>query len=217
MVNNFKLIKDNITFLNERSFYFVQILKRKKENPEQKSYTIPIENFYIFSKEQLDYMMPRIIEICEKNRARAYIKMNCLDAMSVMLENIAVLTQDIRKGDWKHMSAALNSACGICGKQDGFEKLYLVDLDGEYAEKKDEIKEFIENLQPIKYIEIDEYGHTLKERLNKVKLEIPTKNGIHLLVSGFDLKSFREVYPKGTIDVHEDGNTILYFPECCCN
>ena len=33
MVNNFELIKQHLTFLNERSFYFVQIIKRKKENP----------------------------------------------------------------------------------------------------------------------------------------------------------------------------------------
>lgn len=213
MVNNFELIKNYMTFLNERSFYFIQILRRKKENPEQKSYTIPVENFYIFSKEHLDHMMPRIIELCEKNRARAYIKLNCLDAQSVMLETIAVLTQDIRNSDWKHMSAALNSACGICGKQDGFEKLYLVDLDDEYADRKDEIKQYIEDLPPVKYKEIDEYGHTLKERINKVKIEIPTRHGTHLLTTGFDLQTFSQKYPN--IDIHKDGNTILYFPECC--
>lgn len=213
MVNNFELIKNYMTFLNERSFYFVQILRRKKENPEQKSYSIPIENFYIFSKDHLDHMMPRIIEICEKNRARAYIKLNCLDAQSVMLETIAVLTHDIRNSDWKHMSAALNSACGICGKQDGFEKLYLVDLDDEYADRKDEIKQYIEDLPPVKYKEIDEYGHTLKERINKVKIEIPTRHGTHLLTTGFDLQTFSQKYPN--IDIHKDGNTILYFPKCC--
>lgn len=213
MVNNFELIKNYMTFLNERSFYFVQILRRKKENPEQKSYSIPIENFYIFSKNHLDHMTPRIIELCEKNRARAYIKLNCLDAQSVMLETIAVLTQDIRNSDWTHMSAALNSACGICGKQDGFEKLYLVDLDDEYADRKDEIKQYIEDLPPVKYKEIDEYGHTLKERINKVKIEIPTRHGTHLLTTGFDLQTFSQNYPN--IDIHKDGNTILYFPECC--
>ena len=129
MINNFETIKNHLNFPNERSFYFVQILKRKKENPEMKSYSLPIESFYIFSLEQFERVMPHIIEKCEHNRARAYIKMNTLDANSVGLEAISVLTQELRQGNWKSLSKAFNSACGICGKQDGTEKLYLIDVD----------------------------------------------------------------------------------------
>ena len=111
MVNNFELIKQHLTFLNERSFYFVQIIKRKKENPELKGYSRPVESFYIFNLDQFDRMMPHIIELCEKNRARAYIKMNALDANSVGLETISVLTQELRRNNWKHLSKAFNSAC----------------------------------------------------------------------------------------------------------
>lgn len=201
MINNVEVIKPHLTFLNDRSFYFVQILKRKKENPEQKSYSIPIESFYIYSIEQLDRMMPRIIDICEKNRARAYIKMNCLDAQSVALGMITELTQIIRKGDWKAMSAALNSSCGQCGKQDGLDKLYLFDLDGPYRDKADEISMFIDTLPPI------------IPGKSKVMCTIPTKNGCHLITKGLDIKEFRKVYTKEMIDMHEDGNTILYFPD----
>lgn len=201
MINNVEVIKPHLTFLNDRSFYFVQILKRKKENPEQKSYSIPIESFYIYSIEQLDRMMPRIIDICEKNRARAYIKMNCLDAQSVALGMITELTQIIRKGDWKVMSAALNSSCGRCGKQDGLNKLYLFDLDGPYKDKADEISMFIDTLPPI------------MPGKSKVICTIPTKNGCHLITKGFDIKEFRKVYTKEMVDIHEDGNTILYFPD----
>lgn len=213
MVNNFEYIKKHMSFQNERSFYFIQIIKRKKENPELKSYSRPIESFYVFSKDDLDRYMPHIIDKCEKNRARAYVKMNCLDAQSVMLENIATITRMIRDNDWKGMSKSLNSACGQCGKQDGNEKLYLVDLDDEYADKVEEIKSFIESLQPIRYREIDEYNHTIKEQISKIKMEVPTKHGTHLLVTGFDKQSFKQKYPN--IDVHDDGITLLYFPQCC--
>lgn len=220
MVNNFEYIKKHMEFLNEQSFYFVQILKRKKENPELKSYSRPIESFYIFSKDDLDRYMPHIIDKCEKNRARAYIKMNCLDAQSVMLEQIATITRMIRDNDWKGMSKSLNSACGICGKQNGNEKLYLIDLDDEYADKVEEIKTFIDSLKPLKY-----HGVTLTEEQRaelgfgdiepdtKIKMEVPTKHGIHLLVSGFDKQTFKQKY--SNIDVHDDGITLLYFPECC--
>ena len=98
MVNNFELIKNYLEFQNERSFYFIQILKRKKENPEMNAYSIPIESFYVFSIEQYEKLEKRIIELCNMHNARAYIKMNCLDAQSVMLEQISLITQEIRKG-----------------------------------------------------------------------------------------------------------------------
>lgn len=200
MVDNFDLIKQHLDFKNDQSFYFVQILRRKKENPEMKSYSLPIESFYIFNEEDFDKYKPHIINKCEANRARAYIKMNCLDAQSVLLEQIAIITQDIRKKNWKGMSKTLNSACGVCGKQEGHEKLYLVDLDGELADKRDEIRSLINSLPPV-------------DVTDKVKMEVPTKNGYHFLTTGFNHNDFRKLYQG--VDIHDDGITLLYFPTCC--
>lgn len=197
MVNNFELIKSKLHFQNDRSFYFIQILKRKKENPEMKAYSIPIESFYIFSVEQFEKIEHRIIELCDMHNARAYIKMNCLDAESVMLEQISLITQEIRKGNWKHMSKSLNSACGICGKQDGNDKLYLVDLDGIDIGSDDynDVVSTINRLQPITVT-------------NKIYMSVPTKNGCHLLTTGFDMSKFKQTFK--SIDVHSDGITLLY-------
>jgi hypothetical protein len=201
MVNNFNTIKEHLIFPNERSFYFVQILKRKKENPEMKTYSLPVESFYIFSNEQFERVMPHIIEKCEQNRARAYIKMNTLDANSVGLEAISVLTQELRQGNWKSLSKAFNSACGICGKQDGTEKLYLVDIDEQDYSKVVEVEEYINSLNPV-------------DNRYKIKMVVPTKNGWHLLSTGFDMQSFKNTY--NNIDVHKDGIVLLYYPDVCC-
>lgn len=202
MIDNFDLIKTHLNFLNDRSFYFIQILKRKKENPEQKSYSIPVESFYIFNIEQYEHVKHRIIELCEMHRARAYIKMNCLDAQSVLLEQISLITQEIRKENWKHMSKTLNSACGICGKQNGFEKLYLIDLDDIEIGSDDykDIVNKINNLQPV-------------NNTNKIYMSVPTKHGCHLLSTGFNMQEFKQNYSH--IDIHDDGITLLYFPKCC--
>ena len=199
MVNNIELIKPHLIFPNERSFYFIQIIKLKKENPEMTGYSLPVESFYIFSTEQLDRVMPHIIEKCEQNRARAYIKMNTLDMQSVALETISVLTQEIRKENWKHISKALNSACGICGKQNGTEKMYLVDIDSKDENYINEIKSYINQLEPV-------------DNNEKVKMIVPTRNGVHFLSTGFNMQKFKQTYPG--IDVHSDGITLLYFPEC---
>lgn len=201
MINNFETIKKHLIFPNERSFYFVQILKRKKENPEMKSYSLPIESFYIFSVEQFERVMPHIIEKCEQNRARAYIKMNTLDANSVGLEAISVLTQELRQGNWKALSKAFNSACGICGKQDGTEKLYLIDVDEKEYTNVMGIENFINSLNPT-------------DNKDKIKMIVPTKNGWHLLSTGFDMQTFKYTY--NNIDVHKDGIVLLYYPDVCC-
>lgn len=201
MVDNFDLIRKNLRFQkNKRSFYFVQILRRKKENPELSSYSIPVESFYIYSKKDFDKYKKHIIEKCEKNRARAYIKMNCLDAQSVALKTIALITESIRKENWHELASRFNSACGECGKQKGFDALYLIDLDGEYADKRDEIRAYINSLPPLDVPE-------------KIRIEVPTKNGYHFLSTGFNMDSFRKEYPG--IDIHKDGITLLYFPKCC--
>ena len=197
MVNNIELIKPHLIFPNERSFYFIQNIKRKKENPEMTGYSLPVESFYIFSTEQLDRVMPHIIEKCEQNRARAYIKMNTLDMQSVALETISVLTQEIRKENWKHISKALNSACGICGKQNGTEKLYLVDIDSKDMDYIEEIKAYINQLEPV-------------DNTEKIKMVVPTKNGYHFLSTGFNMQAFKQTYQN--IDIHADGITLLYFP-----
>ncbi len=207
MVDNFELIKKNLTFLNERTFYFVQIIKRKKENPELKGYSRPVESFYIFDIDQFERLYPHIIEICEKNRARAYIKMNALDANSVGLETISVLTQELRKNNWKALSKAFNSACGICGKQDGYEKRYLVDIDTQDINYVNEIKDYINSVEPIIY-------NASEGVKNKIKMTIPTRNGYHLITTGFNMQKFKQRYSH--IDVHSDGITLLYYPECCC-
>ena len=176
-------------------------MRRKKENPELKSYSIPVESFYIFSLEDFDKYKPHIIRLCEEHRARAYIKMNCLDIESVLLKQIADITEILRNKTWKGIASTFNSACGECGKQKGLDALYLIDLDGEYAEKRDEIRSFINEQEPRNVSE-------------KIVVEVPTKNGYHFLSLGFNPQEFRQKYPN--IDMHKDGITLLYYPECCC-
>ena len=204
MVDNFDLIKSNLKFHNEKSFYFIQILKRKKENPELKGYSRPIESFYIFDEEQFERFKPHIIEKCEQNRARAYIKMNTLDAEKVGLMAIRVLSEEIGNRDWKSLSSNFNVACGQSGSQAETTKLYLVDIDNDLGYNKDEIREYISKLHPL--AEND-------EPLDKVVMEVPTKNGIHFLTRGFEMNKFKQVYPN--VDVHKEGITLLYFPKCC--
>ena len=60
MVNNFISIKSLLTFKEEGDFYFIQILKRKKDNPEMKSDTRVIDNFFVYSGDDLDKITNKV-------------------------------------------------------------------------------------------------------------------------------------------------------------
>ena len=79
MRNNFELIDPLLDFSLPNTFYFVQILKRRKDNPDMKSNETTIDNFYLYGPNDLTKLMPKIMEKCDKNGARAYINLNILD------------------------------------------------------------------------------------------------------------------------------------------
>ena len=85
-MNNFQKIKPVLKFENENDFYFIQILKRRKDNPEMDRDVKVIKSFYIFSQEELDKCSTVIIHLCEFENARAYIRLNRRNLQSVGIE-----------------------------------------------------------------------------------------------------------------------------------
>ena len=53
MIDNSLLIKTILSF-NKDDFYFVQVMKRRKDNPDMEKDMIVIDNFYIGSFEAYD-------------------------------------------------------------------------------------------------------------------------------------------------------------------
>ena len=188
MVNNFELIKNFVEFDSDDDFYLCQILKRRKENPEMLTDTINIDNFYIKSKEDFDKYAERIVEICDRNRARAYIRLNRRNYEDVAHETNFLIAGYLKNKDFKSVSKAYLSACGKSHSEKN--KKWILDLDSEHLSSLDSVKEFLFVMESILY------------------LEVPTKNGVHLITSGFDPNKFTKIYP--TIEIKKDQPTILY-------
>jgi len=197
MLNNQKLIGEYLKFPDEHKFYFIQILQRKKDNPEQEKSVRCLGNYYVYSKEGLEHMMPEIISLCELNKARAYINPNMLDDISVAFEANEYIAQMLKNGEWKSVKNAYSKACGSCHNA-GKDKLWLIDLDDDAVDKEEEIREYLKGVQP----NIGE---------DKVALVVPTRHGKHLLVHPHDPRGFQMRFPN--IDVHKDNPTVLYFPD----
>lgn len=197
MLNNFELLSKNLHFRDEHDFYFIQVLQRKKDNPDNKKSVRVINTYYVYSLEAFENMMPDIIHMCETRKARAYLNPNVLNDVKVGFEVNSIIANMLKNGDFKNIRNAYNSACGSC-KCAGGDKLWLIDLDGDSIALKDEIREYLKSVNP----NIGE---------DKVKMEVPTRNGLHLLVKPHDPRGFQMKFPN--IDVHKDNPTVLYVPD----
>ena len=188
MINNFELIKNFVEFQNNDDFFFVYILKRKRENPNIKRDSISIHNYYFSSIKDFDKYHDEIVDLCNDNNARCYINLNKRSFKEVALESNFKTAELLKNNQYRAVYKTYLSACG----KNSNEKIkkWIIDLE----------KEDISHLENIKYM-IESSGSV-------IYLQIPTKNGIHLVVKGFDSRKFRESFP--TIEIKEDNPTILY-------
>jgi len=188
MVNNFELIKNFVEFDSEDDFYFCQVLRRRKENPEMITDVINIDNFYIKSKQDFDKYKERIIEICDRNKARAYIRLNRRSFKKIAHKTNLLIAGYLEQEDYRSVPKAYLSACGQFNNETN--KKWILDLDKEHLPFINQVKDLLLELNSTLY------------------LEVPTKNGIHLIVSGFNPNNFSKIYP--TIEIKKDQPTILY-------
>ena len=65
MIDNIKLILPFLKFESKDDFYYLQILQRKKENPQLGSNSRIIKNYYIKSEEYLLDRYDEIKKLCE--------------------------------------------------------------------------------------------------------------------------------------------------------
>ena len=74
MINNFDLIKPMLKFESEDDFYFIQILQRKKDNPEgvngSNNSSRLVKGYYIKSIEHLDAFKDEMIFFANHFNAR---------------------------------------------------------------------------------------------------------------------------------------------------
>jgi hypothetical protein len=217
MVNNSEKIKTLLSFEDKDDFYFVQILKRRKDNPGQDRDVKVINNYYIESLEQYDKLLPHIINLCDVENARAYFRINKRNYAKLgqhMLLRVAAITftENCKALKGTFDSIASEHHCDP-------DKKWIVDVD---------IKDFKD--EACMRHELDFNGNevcascgivkgTLISTLQALQLVtkrdpmleiLPTPNGVHIITRPFNLEVFREHYPK--VDVHKDNPTILYCP-----
>lgn len=130
--------------------------------------------------------------MCYTFNARAYINLNKRSFKKISFKMIKELADNLSEEIYNSNKDIFNSMCGKY--HNDTVKKWIIDID---IEANSSIIEsyynFIENLQPIGPKKI---------------ATIPTKNGVHLICTPFDLQTFKRDFP--SIDVHKNNPTLLF-------
>ena len=88
MTDNFDEIRGMLTFPDENAFYFLKILKRRKDNPGLERDVINIKDYFIYSFKEFDNLRSEIRNKCDMENARAYFRINRRDAKKVAMKTL---------------------------------------------------------------------------------------------------------------------------------
>lgn len=206
MTDNYEKIKELMEFKTSDDFYYVQVMRRKKDDVECVWVTdcnnIIITDYYIKSFEDFDRKFFEMKRICDALNGRAYIHLNKRSFVKTAKEAMKKIVNNVANGDFEACKSSYNKCCGKFSNTK--DKLWLIDFD--YDEPDKSYKEFYTKL-------VFELKNIRPAGEDKVLYSLPTKNGMHIITKSFDCKTFIEHSELGLKlqDIKKDSPTLLYY------
>ncbi len=197
MIDNYELIKPLLRFENPDHFYFLQLLRRKKENTTMTANSDVVKNYYISNLEYLDYKYQEIKDLCNFFNARAMLRLNRRSYEKTAFKTLKNISDSIYSKQYRGVCKDFDSACGTTPEDP--DKTWIIDIDEQIS--------ISDQLQLRRFIELEcEPFDDIKYRAT-----IPTKNGLHIITRPFNLQKFNNKY--GSVySIHKDNPTNLYIP-----
>jgi len=201
MIDNFEQIKSLLRFDSTDDFYFLQIIKRKKEHPDMPKSVKVIATFYIPSIAKLEELTEEIIHMCEYHGARAYINLNKRSFEKMAFQMLKQVTDCILSKDYAYIRKSYNTVCGRFSNEDKDTKTWIIDVDTKDESFYDPLKKELELIEPVG---------------EKVVAKIDTKNGYHIITKPFNKNKFDWLFNAWAVipkpEIHTNNPTILYIP-----
>jgi hypothetical protein len=204
-IDNFDQINSYLTFNSDDDYYHLQILKRKKENPEMKSNNILMCTYYIKSNEQLMKMKNDIVAICKATNARAYLNLNTKSFKRSSLDMLQQLAVNIASDQYRSHKL-FNRASGRVNSPTN-NKTWILDIDDH-----DWLDNNMQNLERI--LNICE-----PINVNKIIGIVKTKNGKHVITKPFNQHTWGRATADLAaeddgwgFDIQKNNPTILFVP-----
>lgn len=204
MIDNLKLFKPLLDFKNPGDFFYLMVIVRKKDMTTDRSNHQSIRTIKDYSIDSLEYLEARYDEIrtlAEVFKARVYLGVNRLNDKQVTIRMMKELVNRLESGN-NDCRSLWASTVGTLSSQD---KRWVVDLDGDDVQKKEQIIQKINDLEPVG---------------PKLLAEIPTLNGLHLITKPFR-RDYFEQWCKAEnmqIDIQAGTNpSLLFVPNSLTN
>lgn len=210
-IDNFDRIEKYLEFKNpDDDFYFVQIIKRRKDNPNDDKREGNYHNrswylgsYKITSADQLMQLKPEITSICDKNNARAYI---CVNARSKKATEERVRFIKQTKPDAEHVEDIVAGEAKDGPNWRGQRLRLVIDIDTNNKKVWDEVH-YILNMCNLTIL--DEY----ETPSGGLHIILPNKEGKNfeyakILFKKFD--NFQDVGRNAMVHPNPDGKMILY-------
>lgn len=192
IINNFDKFKRE---RKEGEFYFIQIIKRKKDNPEVSwingnNHARCIKEYSIYTADDLAKRKDEMIDIAEVCNARIYVH-PARRSLDTVRKQLCLLIAENIASNKHNISWLYRHACGLVNWT---QKLWIVDIDNVW--KSHTLTAIKRTILAVKW-------------MARIVMQLSTKNWCHLITTPFDLQKFKEIYPY--IDVHKNNPTLLYF------
>lgn len=213
MIDNFKLIRP-LFYFNEGNnrFFHCQIVQRAKDHKPNKVGEGAIKTYFIRSAEHLDRIKDEIILLCEHYGARAYINIAGKDFEAMQKLMLMNLARNVTGNIVQNPRKILNSAAGELKSRS---PKWIIDIDDKSL--TDSVLQWLDD-----YFKVTEASVLGDRESIYLRAIIPTVQGVHLLVTPFNLQLFHSIFPD--IDVHKNSmGTLLYYPKSlellkyCCS
>lgn len=195
VVDNFDRIYDMMIFDDPNTFYWIQVIGRKKDNPEAGSSKVRAE-FVIHSIEQLQRLKPELVKLSRLHNARVMFWVNRRDLKELAIPMAKLTLSYVESRQFNALPKVFQRVCGQQHKR-GIETLYIVDVDCKNESYLNKITSIIK-----------ECGRCKIEQL------LPTVQGFHIICTGFNVELFNMKTDEaglGKINIHKDNPTLLYF------
>ena len=196
IVDNWKLIRSKLDFSDSDKFYFIELMQRKKDDSSFPANNRMVKYYFVYSLEYYDRIEPEVKKLSDCTGARVYILLNRRSYKKCALNLLADAAKMCIDDNFQHFPNLVSSVVGKYADEPNKNWLVDVDYDELWDGNLSKIVNTIDSLEP-------------NPGSHKIKFDVPTLHGVHLIATPFNCQRFSQIYPN--IDIHKDNPTLLYF------
>lgn len=174
MIDNIEKIIPLLNFESSDDFYYLQLLQRKKENPQLGSNSRVIKNYYIASEKYLLDKYEEIKSLCTLFNARAMLRLNKRSFEKVGFKTLENIANTMQNREYNHLNKSYDRACGLLNNEKT--KKWILDVDENEVIWLEQIMNAVQYCEPLGA---------------KIIARIPSKTGIHLITTPFNVVQFK--------------------------